>query len=239
MRGSRYVAPAASSNGLLTGLTSYWKFDNNGSGGVSFVDSHGGHDWTGLLPGRDAPLLGTGKLNGCIQVDPGGSETFVELLDPDTANTGAGGSFSISGWFNQATPREVMGMDRITDPGGDNDYSFYLDADGHPGLLIGGSDLSYPTLTHSEVATAGAWHFLVGYFNSSNNTLGLALDGGAFETTSTLVGNLVDAGHLQIDASSDNSMLDEFAFWAGRVLSITDVAALYNSGAGLDYESFT
>ena len=84
---------------------------------------------------------------------------------------------------------------------------------------------------------------LVGTFDGASKVATIYVNG-ASDGTNTLTGTMQSTASAPLNVGvspgggtflPNGSRLDQVGFWKGRVLSAGDVAALYNSGAGLSY----
>ena len=77
---------------LKNGILAYWNFDDDGSGGLSLVDSTGSGN---LLTNNLGVTLGTGIVNGDAVFDNGAYLSTANTLIPPVS-----GAFSVSLWVN-------------------------------------------------------------------------------------------------------------------------------------------
>jgi hypothetical protein len=90
--------------------------------------------------------------------------------------------------------------------------------------------------------TTSAWVHLIGTFNVSGGVCKLYVNGVDSTSGSPAVGGTMNSsasaplGIGQIAGGFMGAgLVDQCGFWKGRILSASDVAALYNSGNGLSY----
>lgn len=223
----------AASNGLLTNLGFYFKCDE-ASGDL--VDALGSHNLTAF----GAPLTGTGIINGARLFVTGLSQYFSATTD--AAFDVGSGDFSISCWAKCSTTNRYL-LSHQKSTANYNGYGVYIDTDQKVKIETSdGVSLSTSSST-STTAADGSFHHLV--ITRAGSTIGLYIDGSA----DTIVG-AGRSGNLDMNASFNigrfsgggqywDGLVDEFAFYKGRVLSSGDVSLLNNSGSSLPFSSFS
>jgi len=211
---------------LTTNLQGYWQFNGDGSdasGNGRTLTLQGGVGFTSGLLGQALSL-------------PGNVNEYAGRTVDDTAFDFGAGDFTIQTWVDYtSTTNEQVLIEKFsgqTGPGwtltklSSNQYQFYADP-------IGGTNSSVLSIT------TGVWHQVVA--ERSGNTLTIYFDdtvvatNTGFNVTITtspnglLVGKRdpADGRGLATDGAED-----ETAIWS-RALSNTEIASLYNSGAGL------
>ena len=204
---------------LTSKLTSFWRFDEGGSG---FTDQIGGRDLSVLL-GNDFSL---GESEG---VD--GNNVTVSTED--------GARF-----FYNGSPDLISGGGNA----GDSDFSFgtwfYSSGDGlgyilsfwDVGLLNSGSkiQISDDTVTAgaigelSKAIDADTWTHIAYTFSSSTNFSRLYINGESADWGTTTEGGLTFQG---IYRSGDKI---QYGFFANETLTQEDISFLYNEGNGID-----
>ena len=211
---------------LLVDLLAYWNLNNNGSGGVSLVDSTGnGNTFTN----NNGVTLGTGIIAGDAVFNP-------SLLNSLTTPINIGSDYSISAWVN------------VTDFNG-GIAALGSSSNGNAPAIVARSEDTYffygnngveecnPS-TRSGALVKGTWNHIVGTISSSTSTCRWYLNGSLISAdTFTNLGNFTE---LQLGAyyarsiGTFNGQLDEVGVWS-RALSPTEVTQLYNSGSGTTY----
>jgi hypothetical protein len=211
---------------LTDNILAYWNLNNNGSGGVSLVDSTGNGN---TLTNNDGVTLGTGIIAGDAVFDP-------SLTNSLTTPITIGADYSISAWVNvTAFDGGVAAVGSSTDgeaPAIIADvsatYFFYGandDGDCNPG-------------TPSGPLSTGTWNHIVGTISSSTSTCRYYVNGTLIsQDTYTNLGQFTE---LQLGAYfarslfTFNGQLDEVGVW-NRALTGAEVTELYNGGLGLSY----
>ena len=213
----KFKGSQSSSSTLTDSILAYWNLDNDGSGGVSLVDSTGNSN---TLTNNNGVTLGTGIIAGDAVFNGNNYlETTASFQDTTPLTLSAWIKYSGTGpWSGIGTGYpahfRLLGID------GD---LYFQAPDGATANTTGGA------------YNDGAWHYVVGVADGTN--IYLYVDGSLAATTANsstgtdlpfLIGNGGDF------CSSDGSQIDEVGIW-NRSLSSQEVADLYNSGAGLAY----
>jgi len=237
---------------LLTNLVSMWKLDEPGSTDPR-VDSHG----TNTLLSSGVPA-GTGKIGPCLHLL--GDGNHCEIASNSTLQTGDI-DYTIAYWvnFDSKPGSGSSGAECVSKTSGLSDIGVHPDADEYlcgysPApddkfrfLVCGGSPSPVYTQLLSDLSPAiGSWYFVVCWHDMSDGTINMQINDGAVmsavrtepvnsSTARFLLGIYGSAtdGHFMV------GLLDEVAFWKGRVLNATTRTALYNSGSGLPFSSWT
>ena len=223
-------------NGLLTGLTAYY----NLNGTTTEPDAVGSRTLTnasGANPTSATGILSTAR---------GSAGDAKYLYSSDAAFSPGAGPFSVSFWIKIPTGSSgYPGVVGRYDTGTNNRaWCVLLDDSSVPFLEVSTNGSSAAaSVTWTGGLSTGAWHHIVAVISGSQ--LKIAVDGGTFQTTSfssTLFASAADMSVLcrlsgGTAAGSLDGYVDEMGFWA-KALTQTDVANLYNGGAGLAYGSF-
>ena len=213
---------------LTDNILAYWKLDNDGSGGVSLVDSTGnGH----TLTNNNNVALGTGKIKGC-----GDWGTNADVLDAGT--TFGLNEFTISAWvkFTASNAYRVI----ASEWDGTSGWSFFFgfDPDGKLGTAV---TPNLEGLYSSSSIGDGNWHFVAMSYVPTTGKLTQYVDGIVSAETTYGEANLsASSANLTIGANTPqgvggfNGNIDEVGIW-NRALSAVEVTELYNGGAGISY----
>jgi hypothetical protein len=207
---------------LTSGALAYWNFNNNGSGGVSLLDSTGNGN---TLTNNGGVALGTGII--------GGDAVFnANNLFISTSNF-FNGDFTFSSWakFTDTTQYAQLignetgstGFTLLFNNLATGDVGVYTDNGGFE--IGGGSNLNN-----------GNWNNIV--FEKLGTTLNLYINGTLINTATasgSYSGNAYYIGQNNAFTGRDYiGQLDEIGIW-NRALSQAEVTALYNGGAGRTY----
>jgi hypothetical protein len=219
---------------LTDNLLAYWKLDNNGSGGVSLVDSTGNGN---TLTNNGGVALGDGKINGGSAYS--GTGSYLQ--------TGAGfaplaGEKTYSGWvrFNN-TP---TGYQFVFMQGGTSDYQsvnpFYIENNGTVTSIFTTLNGGWTnTLLTEIIPTEDTWHHFATTFNGSVGKLywnGVEVASSDYTESIPAADNDffgLGAYPSTTDWALDGN-IDEVGIW-NRALSAAEVTALYNGGDGISY----
>ena len=206
------------SSPLLVDILAYWNLNDDGSGGVSLVDSTpNGNTLTNI----NGVTLGTGIIDGDAVFN---GSNYLQTSSVFSANT----PISFSGWINTTSSGPWGGIANSVGSSG----GFRL-------IGING-DIYFQAPSTTTANTTGAsyndgnWHFCVGVADGSN--ISLYVDGSLITSvadSSTAVGTNFLIGNGG-DFVTNPAQIDEVGVWS-RALSPTDVTSLYNNGTGNTY----
>jgi hypothetical protein len=239
------AAPCSGATCLGVGLVAYWKLDGDAT------DASGYNSTLDPSPVSRTPTYTPGKIGSGLQ--PGMYTTFQTCpscasLDSPTRPplefaTATSDDFTLSVWAN-----------RTANPAADNTWWQYeLLGNDQVRLRVAGTGAAptpvYPELVLSNGATVlghvadpmfdmrsaanvGVWVHIVGY--RRGNTIGIVVNG--TETTASITGSVGAPGTFIVGRAANGydwqGTLDEVGKW-DRALNATELAALYNAGAGL------
>ncbi|MFH7881016.1 MAG: DUF2341 domain-containing protein, partial [Candidatus Aenigmatarchaeota archaeon] len=216
-----------------TGLIASWHF-NEGSGTIA-LDSSGNNNNGNLVNG---PTWVNGKFGKALSFD--GVDDYVsttnQFSNPQT--------FSLVIWFKttSASGRKIIGFENTQTGTGSTNYDrhLYVGTDGK--LYFGVYDGSTRTISTTTTVTDGSWHFAVATFSS--NVMRLYLDGNFVGSLSTggaqnfngwwRIGSYKCAGWPNCGDGYFPGIIDEVRIY-NRALSDTEIQALYQAKARLDY----
>jgi hypothetical protein len=202
---------------LLDNILSYWNLDDNGSGGVSLVDSTGNGN---TLAASGSLVVGDGKIEDAILFD-GSSNSVVT-----SSGFSGSGDFSISFWVKPNSFSGYRGLiSRVSE------LNIYINFDGSlsvnnassPSSIESVGSLSLGGWSYVAVIKSGGTTSL--YINGSfiaSTTQGISPSGGFFIGSFGGFQWFLDGG------------IDEVGIW-NRALSPSEITSLYNGGAGLSY----
>lgn len=239
MRGFRFIgmggnpdeaaaAPPIPST-LLTGLISYWNF--NETSGTRF-DQLGVND---LINVSGAGF--TAGIQGNAVTLP--NHAYVSV--PNNASLSPSGSFTFAGWVQMQAITGFQPWIITTMATSGNSRGIYLTVRTGPFELQVSSDGSTPEFA---VATTfgnpitNTWYFVHCGFDQANGRAFISVNGGTVDTVA-FVGPLhATTQPLYFGAvggiGSDPIYVDEWGYWS-RTLTPTEIAELYNAGSGTTY----
>jgi hypothetical protein len=209
---------------LPTGALAWWKFNDNGSGGLDVTDASG----NGNTLTNNGATLGTGKINGAAVIGSGQNLTISELGI-------ASSNFTIAFWLYTTNLGAGFGDGThlfINNP----NIAIIALADGKLGVTHG-SDGAEGIAAHGTAPgtlTENAWHHIA--VSVSGGTPTIYVDG-VEKTTSTAYTDLTLNGSDIIQwGYSSNAIagrLDAAPIYPSA-LSALEIAQLYNLGAGAE-----
>jgi hypothetical protein len=223
--------PSGGAGFPLTNLVSYWKLDE--TSGTRF-DSYGTNDLS------DNNIVGstTGKVGNAAQFVAANAQFLshidnaaLSMGDIDFSVTawayfdtiGASGNSIVSKYHLLATQREYA----VVQEG--STFKFYVSSDGLNTTTV---------VATSPTISTGQWYFIVAWHDASANSINIQVNNGtvfsAAHTTGVLDGTSdFYLGRLGFTfATYDfDGRIDEVSLWK-RILSSTEITALWNGGAG-------
>jgi hypothetical protein len=224
---------------LTDDLISYWRMDE-ASGNA--LDAHGSNTLT------DVATVGstTGKINNARDFEFSNAEFF---WCADTADLSTGDiDFTIAAWVNA----EAFGGNRVIAAkylgGSANNREWqlwYINGSARFELRVSPDGAAGSVVTRQATTlgapSTGTWYHIVAWHDSVNNLLGIAVNGGAADTSAHTTGVFTGDAAFSIGEGSSSSvgtswdgLIDEVGFWK-RVLTSQERTDLYNSGNGLAY----
>jgi hypothetical protein len=158
-------------------------------------------------------------------------------------------AFTIGAWVKLTTlgaDRFIMGKwDRTTL--GNREYALYYDAT-FTGQFVFGVTSAANDIGAVAAATLGTpvvdtWYYITGYHDPSANTINITINGALDTSTGFTFGVAARSTAFQIGRDDTglmemNGVVDE-AFLTKKLLSAAELAAFYNSGAGIGYSDLT
>lgn len=228
-------------NGLLANLTAYWKMDE--LTGTRFDSTANALN---LTDNNSNLASAPGKIGNAVVCSQTSASNALIHAGNSFFNTAAGTSFSFSAWIKAngfiAGNHGIICHDNNTAAGS---YDLYSDGTNVFWFVLDNT-ITARSITIATVASLGTLnfhHFAFGY-DDANKQMWTQLDGAARTTISTVnpintssvaftVGNFASLG------LPEQVLVDELAYWQGRVLMAGDVSLLYNGGSSLPFSSFS
>jgi hypothetical protein len=147
--------------------------------------------------------------------------------------------FSVAGWFYRDSA-VFHALAAKQDGGEPGNHEWQLN------MQAGTASMDfYATVDHFVQSTStfgtGEWIFAVGYHDAANNEIGISVNNEPFDTLS-IPNNVITSGSASVRIGAVNNPAGAFfngraaafGFWK-RVLTQSDVTALYNGGCGREY----
>jgi len=223
---------------LPTNLVSYWELEE-ASG--TRVDSHGANDLT------DNNTVGTmtGVQGEAADFEHGNSETL--------SITGAGlnitGDISIAGWINQESTVSASGQMGIFSCFGTNaatrKFIFALAGTNLIRFDVRNSSGGSDNFQQAYTETVGSWvHVAVTWdastkeakFYRDGSQLGSTQTGSTVSALTSVTGYPYVVGGIRTNLDYWDGGIDDLGVW-DKVLTSTEISALYNSGSGIPYDA--
>lgn len=234
-----YVPAAAAGGGgtgLLTNLTWHYQMGevsgtraDSTAGARTLTDGNTVTSTTGLV----TPLA--------AQFTLANNENLSRVSD---AGIQAPAAFTVAGWvkFDAIATNQVVVIKSDGTTAGSEFGISYISASQKVEIRIY-SGVASSQLLSTETIGASTWTFLAAQWDDANNVQKIRVNGNAFATkvNSNTINNA--AGSLLFGLSGGVSnpfggALNSWSFWS-RILTTADIDAVWNSGAGLPYASFT
>jgi len=226
--------------GLKNGILAYWKLDNNGSGGVSLVDSSGNSRALSAPNGEGGVSLGTGIINGSANFS---GDDLTYFSRSGTFLNGSRDEYSISAWVKTTREDEIFLLDQATGYNYEGS-AIGLDvfADGRIyGTIYWSGVPEYDRVEGSTPINNGNWHHTA-FTWKRTGSLKVYVDG-ALDGSISSSGNYanIPTENLSINSNADGTYLvgkdfqiDEIGIW-NQELSESSISNLYNAGIGNSY----
>ncbi|TSC68625.1 MAG: exported protein of unknown function [Parcubacteria group bacterium Gr01-1014_56] len=230
------------SGDLQNGLISYWKLDES-SGNAS--DSKGSN----TLTNNNSATFTLGKIGNSANLVHDNQQYF-SISDNSQTGLDITGDMTINTWINLAAPLGgVVGFvskcDNVSRSwcslfshnGSSDVFNLTVSADGG-----GGSDPVPSLVLFPSPLSPGVWYMITVVYNSGTGSYNLYRDG-VLQGTGTGLPNSIFNGTAEFRVGWDNNpsptdgfngKMDEVGIW-NRALTISEITALYNGGAGLQY----
>lgn len=222
---------------LTTNLISHWPL---GEASGNALDAHGSNHLTETA----GPIASAaGKVGNARDFD-GPAHQYFERADNADLSTG-NIDFTFSCWVNAES---FFAVPIIANKGwvGENANSewqlIYLSSRFEL-MVMSGTTLTEVIANNFGAPSLSTWYHIVCWHDSVNNLIGISVNNGTPNTTSTSAGVNNGTGTFQIGAMSFanvywDGLIDECSFWK-RVLTADERTALYNGGNGLAYAAWT
>lgn len=219
------AAPANPANPGINKLVGYWSMDEAAG---NRIDSYGANT---LLP-ANAPGIMAGLKGNAVRFNTSAAQYMYIADNPSVSLNNT--SFTISGWLRfSALPSTSQFLVNKWGAVGNQEYFIALDTAGKLNYLLSVDGTNYRGIVTAALS-ANTWHHFAAEYDGATMILyvdagapaGLAYSG-VFDGTNSLV--------LGSWGTNITEGLDEVAIWK-RALTASEVAWLYNSGAGHSFD---
>lgn len=224
---------------ITDSLRGYWKL--NEGAGVPILTDLSGNSETLTNNGTTPSGAGQGYFDRAADLEAGSSQYFSRA---DSAGLSMGATdFSVTAWVNlESKPANFMGIVSKDDASTQREFQIGWRNDTDRFYAFVANNLGGATTILRSATTFGApslatWYFLCAKWDSVAHTLSISVNNGAFDST-TNAGVTVADGTQAFEIGRTNASLHfdgliaQVAVWK-RVLTASEVTALYNSGNGL------
>lgn len=221
---------------LKTSLISHWSLEE-ASG--NRADDFGSN----TLTDNNTVTQNTGKVGNAGQFTAANTETLSVADNAGLSVTDV--DFTIAGWIYLDSLGAVRTWaSKSTDPT-DRGWAAYINSDDKAHFVVRNSgDSAYVDVTASTFGalSVSTWYFIICDYDSTGDTIGISVNNGTRDTAALAGGTRDTAVDFILGADSVtndlwNGRIDEVAFWK-KLLSVSDKAAIYNSGNGLAWTSW-
>lgn len=232
----RIVSPTSSSSStLMVDILAYWKLDETTG---DRIDSHG----TNLLTANVAPSYTNGVISNAVRTS-GPNNSGVRRVDGPVFDRGDS-DFTFAGWFKLYL---TNGFYYLLSKEGTSQYEYSLTYDNSTDRITwriwsncaGSGNRDVVASNFGSPGTNSA-NFIVMWFDTTNNVVGVSVNDGTPNTTSTTNFPCASTSTFYLctvsftGTPSINGYVDEVGYWS-RVLTSAERTELYNSGAGKTY----
>jgi hypothetical protein len=211
---------------LFDNLSAWWKMDQASGDEPDACNAHTLFDDT-------TTAATTGQVSGARDF----SNDYFHANHATDLNGSA--AFSLALWVKLSTDAQYLVHKGWTDGGAAREFILLTASDGGTGVQFtfakdNGSGVQQ---VDSAGATLGAWHLVVCVYKGADAEMKISVDGGAFTVASVSTGIQTGTANFWVGAQPSGGLtgqLDEIGYWR-RALDSSDVAALWNSGAGITF----
>jgi hypothetical protein len=230
------AAPLLSHSTLQQSLVAYWKLDEASGTRLDELNGCGGSGCD--LTDNNTVTQNPGVIGNAAQFTVANSEYLSHVDDADLSMNG---SFSIVAWvyldsksttrsfiskYNTGTPnREYFLRYGITA----DRFEFNMSPDGTVAFTASAGNFGSPSIA--------TWYFLAAWYDSTAQQVGISVNNGTADTSSTSSNNQVFDGTSAFEIGRQNGLvpmdgrIDEVGLWK-KALTSAERTLLYNSGAG-------
>jgi concanavalin A-like lectin/glucanase superfamily protein len=225
--------------GLQTNCIAFYEMEN-----TSWLDSTS-NSYTMTASG--SPTSISGLVGNCGHFVSSSSQYLKRTYNTDFAVSAV--DWSVTFWFKAASFIDSAILSRDDTGFGNHVYMVYTGFGGSGQNLFfnvytnGGTNNNTLQATSFGNLSTGTWYFGAFTYTNSTNTGRLSINAGTQDSIVTInnpINNatfdpMIGATVPSSPAQFWNGDIDQVGFWKGRVLSTSDITALYNGGSGLTW----
>jgi hypothetical protein len=220
---------------LIDNIYAYYKLDE--ASGASAIDATG----NARTLSNFGPAIGSaaGKINTSRDFTGTGGTTLIRNANTTDFFVGAN-PFFFNFWvrFRTFPGFNDVGLCNRYEPFGQREYIMFLRQSDQRIVFLLDNGAGSTAVQWGSVAALNTWYMVSGGWDGT--LMKMSINGGNFVTT-PFAGPTVNGGDnfkLGYEAASLDGQMDEFGFWMGKCLSLTEVTQLYNGGNGLAFSQF-
>ena len=216
---------------LLTSLISWWSLDETSG---TRADSHGSN----TLADNNTVTYATGKQSNAAQFTSANSEYLSVSFGHGLG--GGARDWSIAFWvYLDSLDQQTFMFTGDGTAASSNDYFIGYNSGVSRYFLNIPSGGSYNRLDANNYGapSTATWANIVCYYNNGTTELGIIVNDGTANTSTTASPNAKNASFYLgswFASQYTNGRLDEVAFWS-RLLTASEITAIYNGGNGVAY----
>ena len=217
---------------LSTGLVSYWDMEE--ASGTRY-DLHGSNN----LTDNNTVTQATGKVGNCASIASANTE-YLSITDASQTGLNITGDLSASFWINNTTDNDgvILGKRKASNA------QYFIDYRTSPNRLrlsVSDDGTNSDVLEVETTLNTGTWYHVVCNWDASAGEVEFFVNGSSVGTDSGLITSLYGSGNGEFQIGSRdgtaswlNGLIDEVSIWS-KILTSTEITALYNSGDGIPY----
>lgn len=237
-RDSNYNQKIAASGGLglQTNCTAFWEFET-----TSWLDATGNGS---TLTGTGSPTTAAGKVGNAVSIPTINTDYLSCASNTNLLNGGS--SFSVAGWINSSGSSVgiLAYFNKDNNSFGQREWGIgtrFTSSNVFSFTLFNTSTTQFNC--DSLVTVSSGFHQIVGTFDSSTGAALIYVDGSVSGGGVTVTGTMQSTASAPFSVGRTVSgapfgvgtLVDQVGFYKGRILSASDVTALYNSNSGLSW----
>jgi hypothetical protein len=217
---------------LTDGILAYWNLDNDGSGGLSLLDSTG----NGYTLTNNGVVLGNGKIGNGGQWPTPHTDGDSRWMENDSLSVA--GDFSISFWVYPSSFSDQPFYIPIC-LGSGSRVGFWINPDSSAYYLVGpsvgsvGFSVNFNSWNYITIVVDST-ALLATYYINSNPTQSIDVSNSLFFPLDNVFLGCANDQAFPSGQFIFEGNLDEIGVW-NRQLSQGEIISLYNNGSGLAY----